>query len=109
MKQVLREHFRTWYFMEIQYSRKEKKYIYIQRNIILPFNHQSAFFWKTITWLAQAMMLKYMELLGDTTDWKMIKTKKNAKKYLRKKEKKRRKEKKKKKKRREEKKVEEKE
>ena len=33
------------------------------------------FFWKTIMWLAQAMIFKCLELVRDTADWKMIKDK----------------------------------
>ena len=50
------------------YSRR--KYIYKERL----HNHSISIFFKTI-WLAQAMMFKYVELLGDTTNWKMIKSK----------------------------------
>ena len=54
---------------------EKRKYIYIYKERSHNAIQLAFLFWKPIMWLVQVMMFRYVELLGDTADWKMIKAK----------------------------------
>ena len=57
------------------YNRGREKYLYKEKSYNLSIIH-SAFFSENVSVLAQAKSFKCMELLGNTTDWKIRKAKK---------------------------------